>query len=256
MNIEIVVSDDGSTDGTKEIIDDFAAKYPDKIIPLVGGPNLGITGNSNRALSHCRGKYIAFIGGDDIFLPGKISRQVQWMEADDRRVLCGHQVEVFYQDGRPSHLHTRRLRSGNGPDSFIRHGPLFCAMSVMVRTSNIPYSGFDPAVSFVSDGLFFIETLIKGGAFGYIKGVYGRYRRHDNNITNQWDRCVDDFVKVLQIIRERYRTAQERCWQALQEDYQLVAQASAVLPRRFATLLLTRMNALLLTLIGLIRVLE
>lgn len=71
-NIEIIVADDGSTDGTANIISEYANQYPSKIIPLVAGPNLGITGNSNRGLQACKGKYIAFIGGDDLFLPSKI----------------------------------------------------------------------------------------------------------------------------------------------------------------------------------------
>src|SRR5579875_3125076 len=109
QSFEIVAADDGSTDGTAEIILEFAEKYPGKIIPLVGGKNLGITGNCNRALEHCKGKYIAFIGGDDLFLPGKISAQVKWLEADEKRIMCGHQVEVFYEDGTPSHFHTKVL---------------------------------------------------------------------------------------------------------------------------------------------------
>src|SRR5436190_24170616 len=71
-NLQIVASDDGSTDGTAQIIERYARRYPDRIHAITGGPNLGITANCNRALRECKGEYIAFLAGDDLYLPGKI----------------------------------------------------------------------------------------------------------------------------------------------------------------------------------------
>jgi glycosyltransferase involved in cell wall biosynthesis len=203
-NLEIVAADDGSTDGTAEIIQEMARDYPGKIILLLGEKNLGITANCNRGLAHCRGKYIAFIGGDDLFLPDKISKQVAWLEADQRRVMCGHQVEVFYEDGSPSHRHSKNMCAGIGPKRLIQDGLPFSALSIMVRGDRVPAGGFNSALPLVSDGLFFTETLIPNGNYGYIDGVHARYRKHASNITNQWDRCVDDFSKYFEIVRNKY----------------------------------------------------
>jgi len=78
-NIEIVVADDASTDGTSDIILTYAALYPDRVIPLLADKNGGITVNCNRAFFKCTGEFIAILGGDDLFYAGKIKEQVSCM---------------------------------------------------------------------------------------------------------------------------------------------------------------------------------
>jgi len=204
-NLEVVVADDASTDGTAEVILSYAKKYKSRLVPVIGEDNLGITGNSNRGLRQCQGKYIAFQGGDDVLLSGKISAQVNWMEEDVQRVLCGHQVEVFYDDGSPSHLLLPSLPVGHGPHWLIENGVPYSATSIMVRSENIPEKGFDNRLPLVSDYMLWIDCLKnETSQFGYVAGVYARYRRHSGNVTNEGARCYEDLCKTFAILEQDY----------------------------------------------------
>ena len=77
-NIEIVVSDDCSTDGTQEMLKEYDRKYPNKFVLKLSDKNQGITQNSNLAHFACSGKYIAWMGGDDLMLPEKIKKKDLW----------------------------------------------------------------------------------------------------------------------------------------------------------------------------------
>ena len=206
-NLEVIVSDDGSSDGTVDVIQEYARRYPDRILPIIGKTNLGVTGNSNRGLQTSNGKYVAFLGGDDQYLPAKITRQVAWMEADERRVLSGHDVEIFDTYGRRESVlwsESHPMRAGVGPAHIIQHGTPFAAISVMVRRSAIPTYGFDPRLPTASDWKLWIDCLAKGGEFGFIDGVYARYRRSESNISINTRVMVLDRLVTLAIVESSY----------------------------------------------------
>ena len=215
-NLQVVAGDDGSIDGTADIISDYAHRYPDRVIPIVGKPHVGLTPNCNRTLKACTGKYIALFAGDDMFLPGKITPQVAWLEADERRVICGHDVEAFDSDtGRRLWLNSEQFpfRVGYGAWAVVRYSPLYSGMSLMVRASALPSWGFDERLSFVSDWKLQIDCLAAGGGYGYIEGLYGRYRRHSRNVSADpsFPPYLDDKFKLLDIVETTYPHLESAC---------------------------------------------
>lgn len=76
--MEVVISDDASSDSTSDIIYDIVSNYvgPHKIIVNLNPTNLGLAGNLNKVLSLCKGDIICWAGGDDISLAGKIEALV------------------------------------------------------------------------------------------------------------------------------------------------------------------------------------
>ncbi len=208
-NLEVIVSDDGSIDGTIDVILECAKKYPGRVRPIVEGPHLGITGNCNRSLRMCQGEYVAFSAGDDLFSPGKIKSQVKWLEEDERRVLCGHRVENFDSStGKALKIRGAKASQweGKGASSCIRYGIMFPALSIMVRSGSIPDYGYDERLPIVSDWKFFIDCLTSGGCYGSIDGVYARHRRHERNVTSDNTvfeaRFADQFLTLA--IEEAY----------------------------------------------------
>ncbi len=219
-HIQIVVGDDGSSDGTYEIVDAYGRAHPDRMVVLPRKQNQGIMGireNSTRAMLQCSGKYICFLDGDDMYLPGKLTAQVEWMEKDERRVLCAHDVEVFDSTtGRNLYRQSdySPLRFGSGAEDLVRGRFRKATVSTMVRASAAPDHVWEPRLRLVVDWLFWVECLAGGGLYGYVPGVLARYRVHSGSaIQSAALRQVrlEDQLTSIALIEARYAHLRRAC---------------------------------------------
>jgi glycosyltransferase involved in cell wall biosynthesis len=98
FNYEVIIGDDCSTDGTRDIVRRYAESYPEKIVALLHPKNLGPANspgmnNFTAVLRTCRGQYIALLEGDDYWTdPCKLQKQVEFLELHVECSICCHKV--------------------------------------------------------------------------------------------------------------------------------------------------------------------
>ena len=102
---EIVLYDDGSTDGTREIVKEYTEKYPDLFNPILPEENRakkeGFYKINTEIYSKCRGKYIAYCEGDDCWTDeNKLQTQVDFMESHPDFAGCFHKSERKDETGK------------------------------------------------------------------------------------------------------------------------------------------------------------
>ncbi len=105
FGIEIVIGEDCSTDGTREILLEYAEKHPGLIRLLLRERNLGMNANFFSTLREHRGKYVALLDGNDYWTSAdKLQQQVDFLERHSGYAICFHNVEVVYE-GEPDRSH-------------------------------------------------------------------------------------------------------------------------------------------------------
>lgn len=98
--MEIVVGDDCSNDATRQIIESYLQRYPQRIRLVSSEFNVGPTANFERTLKACRGKYIAICEGDDYWCDStKLEQQVRFLESHSDYVMCFHDAVAFDESG-------------------------------------------------------------------------------------------------------------------------------------------------------------
>lgn len=204
-NLEIVVADDCSTDGNPVVILDYQRRYPNTVVPVLNKSNLGITGNSNAAFFACTGDLIAVLGGDDLFLPGKLKAQAKQFMDDPDVVLSYHPVDIFLSQTNETIYISNQ---GAGEDiknayDIIEKGGIAGASSVMVRRSACPSGGFDTRLPVVSDWMFYIEVALMGKVTK-LEGVYGRYRKHGMGASERTYELLEESLSTLRFIQEKH----------------------------------------------------
>ena len=91
--LEIVISDDRSTDSTPEICAEYEKRYPGLVKFIRQEQNLGTNKHWVAAVQECRGEYVALCEGDDYFSCGeKIQKQLEFMKHNPEYSLCSHEV--------------------------------------------------------------------------------------------------------------------------------------------------------------------
>jgi glycosyltransferase involved in cell wall biosynthesis len=95
FNWELIIADDFSTDGTREIIIEYKKKYPDFITLILQEKNVGAAQNWMDLITKPISKYIAYFEGDDYWIdPLKLQKQVDFLENNPEYIACCHNVLV------------------------------------------------------------------------------------------------------------------------------------------------------------------
>lgn len=192
---EIVVVDDGSTDGTEAYL---RQRYGDRI-RYVWQANAGVSAARNHGMSIAQGRYFALLDSDDEWLPEKSARQLEWMEThpDFGMVLCD--VERVDRDHRPIDvLHRRDTIIEDGWIlHWIIHNPSLVPASALLRREVIDdVGGFDINLHTAEDIDFHLRVAQRW-KIGVVEAPLVRAMRGHDGLSAE-STTYDDYVGVVE----------------------------------------------------------
>ena len=186
QDFEIIVTDDASTDGTPDIIRSFAdARISLDVFPI----NRGISAAMNATLARARGELIAILNSDDYALPGRLERQVAFLDAYPNIGAVFTMPKIIAESGSPTASFFDFRTALALPDfsrrSWLRHFffkcNLLCAPTAMIRQSVYAACGdYDPRLTNLQDLDMWVR-LATVSAIHVLSEELTAYRIRDNN---------------------------------------------------------------------------
>ncbi|MBM9468981.1 glycosyltransferase family 2 protein [Nakamurella leprariae] len=176
---EIVVVDDGSDDGTPEVVTGLAAADPR--IRLDRQPGRGIVAALNRGLGLATGEFIARMDGDDLMTPGRLSAQVAHLRAHPSVVAVGTDYELFGAlVGR-----VRTPRTPAAARARLLFGPCMCHPAMLLRRSTLTEQLIEYRAGWDGAEDYLLESELAGvGELANLPTVGLRYRRHHQQVSS------------------------------------------------------------------------
>lgn len=201
FDYEILVGDDFSTDGARDIILDYQNRYPGKVKAVLHAKNLGQNGlfNTIETLKLANGQYIAPLDGDDYWTdPTKLQKQADFMDANPEYSACFHNALITYEDGSPSvELNPPDQKKKIEVEDLIGEDEIwFMATSAVMFKNNLMYYP-DWFLKSTSGDIPRYVILAKHGPIGYIPGVMSVYRK------NRGGASFRDHYRDVRFLRNR-----------------------------------------------------
>jgi glycosyltransferase involved in cell wall biosynthesis len=192
--LEVIVVDDGSTDGTVVVAQSYGER-----ITYVQQANAGPAAARNLGLSRVRGEFVAFLDADDLWHPEKLDRQMAHLQARPELDLCITHVQNFW--ARELHEEEGRLQNHR----LAQPVPGYVLQTLLARRFIFDRVGqFNPASTRGSDTEWFLRAAEYGTVMELLPDVFVYRRLHQTNLSMEphtWGMTGPSRNALVQIIK-------------------------------------------------------
>jgi len=194
--LDIIVADDGSTDGTAAII----ASY-DNRVRYFWQSHAGAAAARNLGLRNAAGDLLAFLDSDDLWHPEKLARQMARFEARPKLCLCVTHIQNFWipeLQEEKARFHNHRL---------TRPVPGYVTQTLLARRSVFQTVGqFNTTLQHGDAADWFLRAAEQGAAMELLPDVLVYRRFHRNNYSRQVSASLDDHLRIVKASLDRRRS--------------------------------------------------
>lgn len=198
---EVIVSDDGSTDRTTDVVEAVFSKYPTILSRLLRGKHAGPGAARNRGIEAASSEWLAFIDSDDLWYEVKLNVVVGYIKQTPAVDLWCHSEISKKNERRIPLRHYKNFNASLDPLLSLYRKNSLSTSAVVVRRKLLLEAGlFDESLPSAQDYDLWLKIACAKAKIGYIKEVLGEYCVRSGNISAH----IENRLRCLLVIGERY----------------------------------------------------
>ncbi|HSJ55380.1 MAG TPA: glycosyltransferase [Anaerolineae bacterium] len=195
-DFEVIVVDDGSTDGSREVVEGFR----DARIRTICRENGGPAAARNTGIAAARGEFIATLDADDLALPHRLAAQLAAIEADPGLSVLSSGYTWIDQDGQAipwEHHSWQRYPELNNIRDWLFDCPFVPSATMFRRSAWEDVGGFDEELIGPEDWNFWMRLVLKGHRLAWHRDVVCLYRHRSDGVSHDAQRMTANCAKTL-----------------------------------------------------------
>jgi glycosyltransferase involved in cell wall biosynthesis len=228
-DLEYIVVDPGSTDGSRELIQSYASGIAHAIFE----PDRGAADGLNKGFARATGEIFGFLNADDLLEPGALQRVAEFFRTHPEIALAMGNGYIIDAMG-------NRLRYVRARDftvmRYLYGGTRWLQQSTFFRRETfLESTGFEIRNHTCWDGELFVSMVCQGAAVGYINTDLGNFRIHSKSISGSGTNGKayrEDWMRVFRQVRGRDWRAMDNVRRLLYRGEGILLGAGMLLARR------------------------
>jgi len=218
---EIIVINDGSTDNSLIILDEYAQRY--KNIKIITQENQGLSGARNTGVNHAMGKYLFFVDSDDYIEPNCLFNLLQFAEKNDLDAIRFNYRQA-YEDGKVGRIENLTLQNEKiktGKEFLTDDLGLWCYVWVyLFKTDIVKQQKLFEVGIYFEDGEWTPRVLLQINSIGYLDKLVYNYLQRTGSITlitdiTKKEKQISDKLRIIDCVlglRNRYEDDSITLW--------------------------------------------
>ena len=196
---ELIIIDDGSTDNTLVIVKQYATSNAQ--IRYIYQENKGQSFARNRGIEEAKGKYIAFLDADDLFLPTKLEKQIKFLENNPECGVSYCKIYHFFEDNKQKLFYNSQPHYSGDIFEKVLAQNFVNPLAVVLRKEILDkYGAFKEDWRRVDEQYLWVKLAFSGVKFCYLDNPLAYYRVHSQSLSNQAQYILETSEKYLELI--------------------------------------------------------